>query len=298
MDGAGMTTCAQRKVIAFLVLTFALCIPFYSLIISAGTVNAAGGLYAAGLTWCPGVACLLTRLIFQRNLRGVGGAWGKTRYQISGYIIPLAACIAVYGIAWVAGIGGLSVEALRSGHDLFGIVTTASPLSTIILTATLVLLESAIFTTGEELGWRGLLVPELATLTGYPWAALITGLVWALFHYPLILYSDYTSGAPLWYVTVVFTVGIVAGSFVVSWLRLRSGSLWTAVIMHASHNAFTGLFNQLTISRRWTEFFTTEYGLGLAIAYSAVAYWCWKRRTSVPRLVARDDMRSAVRQTA
>ena len=293
-----MTDSARNKAIAFVALTFALSFPFYVLIISAGTVNAAGGLYVAGIMWCPGLACLLTRLIFQRNLRGIGGRWGKTRYQVSGYVIPLVACVAVYGLAWATGIGGLSFERLRRGHDLFGIVATASPLSTITLTATLVLLELAIFTTGEELGWRGLLVPELATLLGYPRAALITGLVWAVFHYPLILYADYNSGAPLWYVTVVFTVGIVAGSFVVSWLRLRSGSLWTAVIMHASHNGFTGFFNQLTVSKRWTEFITTEYGAGLAIAYSVVAYWCWKHRASLPGSVPRDAMSQVSRRTA
>jgi uncharacterized protein len=127
---------------------------------------------------------------------------------------------------------------------------------------------------------------------------LITGLVWAVFHYPLILYADYNSGTPLWYVTFVFTVGIVAGSFVVSWLRLRSGSLWTAVIMHASHNGFTGLFNQLTVSKRWTPFITTEYGAGLAVAYSVVSYWCWKHRTSLRGSVQRDKMSQVSRQTA
>ena len=89
------------------------------------------------IMWCPGLACLLTRLIFQRNLRGIGGRWGKTRYQVSGYVIPLVACVAVYGLAWATGIGGLSFERLRRGHDLFGIVTTASPLSSSMGSSTL-----------------------------------------------------------------------------------------------------------------------------------------------------------------
>ncbi len=145
----------------------------------------------------------------------------------------------MYGFVWTTGIGGVSAEPLTRGGDVFGIVKSISPPLTVALTGTIVFLELAIFTTGEELGWRGLLVPELATLTGYTGAALVTGLLWALFHYPLLFFSDNNSGAPLWYVSLSFTVGIVAGSFIVSWLRLRSGSIWTAVIMHASHNDFT-----------------------------------------------------------
>ena len=97
-----MADSVRNKAIAFVALTFALSFPFYVLIISAGTVNAAGGLYVAGIMWCPGLACLLTRLIFQRNLRGVGGVGQDA-------------------------LPGVRLRQLRRGHDLFGIVTTASP---------------------------------------------------------------------------------------------------------------------------------------------------------------------------
>ena len=273
---------ARKKVVLFLVLTFAFSTPFYFQIISAGTVNVAGGLYVAGIMWCPGLAALLTRLVFQRNLHGMGWRWGKTGYQGASYIIPVVACLAVYGLVWLMGIGALSTERLSKGTDIFGLIQSPAPLGTAALTATVVFLELAIFVTGEELGWRGLLVPELYRLTGYTRAAVITGLAWALFHYPLLFLADYNSSAPFWYVSLFFTLGITAGSFVAAWLRLRSGSVWTAVILHTSHNTFTGMFNQLTISREWTEYVTTEFGIGLAIAYSIIAYGCWRHRGKLP----------------
>jgi membrane protease YdiL (CAAX protease family) len=277
-----MKNSPRNKVVAFVVLTFALSAPFYFLIISSGSVNHGSDLYVAGIMWCPGMAALLTRLIFQRNLRGIGGGWGKTRYQAVAYAIPLGACLAVYGFAWATGIGGVSFARLAGGGDLFEILKSVSAPIAIAITATLSVLEMCLFTAGEELGWRGLLVPELTKSLGYTGAALITGILWALYHYPLLLFSDYHSAAPLWYVTPIFTVGIIAGSFIFSWFRLKSGSVWTAVIAHASHNVFTNLFNQATVSGRWTEYVTTEFGAGLAIVYVLVAVWCWKRRMSLP----------------
>ena len=51
-----MNNPARKNVIAFLVLAFAFSAPFYVRIISAGTINVAGGLYVAGIMWCRGVA--------------------------------------------------------------------------------------------------------------------------------------------------------------------------------------------------------------------------------------------------
>jgi hypothetical protein len=75
-------------------------------------------------------------------------------------------------------------------------------------------------------------------------------------------------------------------SFIYTWLRLMSGSIWPGVLLHASHNLFTGVFDQLTVDRGYTEYVTTEFGAGLAIVYVLVAYWCWSRRGSLPHQAA------------
>jgi membrane protease YdiL (CAAX protease family) len=281
---------AFKKVIVYLVLTFTLCIPFYYYIISAGAIEAGGGIYVIGLMWCPGVAALLTRLVFQRNLRGMGWGWGKTRYQVWSYLLPVIAGLAVYGITWSTGLGGFSSEGL-TGEAGFGL-----PLA-IANQATIGFLFAAIFALGEELGWRGLLVPELSKITGFTQLSLISGVIWGAYHAPILFFADYHSAAPIWYAFLVFIVGITAGSFIYAWFRLKSGSVWTAVILHASHNLFMqSVFDPLTVDRGYTEYFTTEFGLGLAIAYTLIAYWCWKQRGSLPQFASSEPEPAALAQ--
>ncbi len=40
--------------------------------------------------WAPGIAALVTRLLYRRNLRGFGWRLGKPRYLIISYLVPLA----------------------------------------------------------------------------------------------------------------------------------------------------------------------------------------------------------------
>jgi membrane protease YdiL (CAAX protease family) len=260
-------------VILFLVLTYALSSIFYALIISSGKLKP---LPTLGLMWCPGVAALILRLATQGNLRGTGWGWGRTRWQVLAYLAPPALALAVYGLAWSTGIGGLSPQGLLESAK--GIPW---PLPVILaIFATAGLLPSIVFALGEEIGWRGFLVPELAKTTSFTKTALISGAAWSVYHFPLILFANYNSGvAPKWYALLVFTWMVVAVSFVIAWLRLKSGSLWTAVILHASHNLFVqGIFDPLTKDRGITKYVTTEFGVGLALAYSAVAWYFWRRR--------------------
>ncbi|HXO18624.1 MAG TPA: CPBP family intramembrane glutamic endopeptidase, partial [Thermoanaerobaculia bacterium] len=145
--------------------------------------------------------------------------------------------------------------------------------------ATAGLLPSIVFALGEELGWRGFLVPELARMTSFTKTALISGAAWSVYHFPLILFANYNNGTPKGYALLVFTWMVVAVSFVIAWLRLKSGSLWTAVILHASHNLFIqDIFDPLTKDRGITKYVTTEFGVGLALVYSVAAWYCWRRR--------------------
>jgi hypothetical protein len=76
----------------------------------------------------------------------------------------------------------------------------------------------------------------------------------------------------------------IAASFVFAWLRLKSGSLWTAVILHASHNLFIQeIFDPLTKDRGITKYLTTEFGVGLALAYTLAAWYFWRRRGELPQ---------------
>ena len=96
------------------------------------------------------------------------------------------------------------------------------------------------FMLGEELGWRGYLYQ--ATVSWKPQRrVLFTGVVWGLWHAPLILmghnYPEYPiAGVGL---MVVFCTLL---AFLFDWSRARSGSVWSACVLHGIINGSAGLF--------------------------------------------------------
>lgn len=100
-------------------------------------------------------------------------------------------------------------------------------------------LVNSIFAAGEEIGWRGWLLPALRPLGLWP-ALVLHGAIWGLWHSPLILLG-YNFGYLDWRGVALMTVGCVMWGIIFGWSRLRSGSVWPAVIGHGSLNASAGL---------------------------------------------------------
>ena len=92
---------------------------------------------------------------------------------------------------------------------------------------------------GEEIGWRGWLLPALQPLGIWP-ALLISGVIWGLWHSPLILLG-YNFGLTDWRGVALMTAGCVIWGVLLGWSRIRSGSVWPAVIGHGALNASGGL---------------------------------------------------------
>lgn len=93
-------------------------------------------------------------------------------------------------------------------------------------------------TIGEELGWRGWLLPSLRPLGTWP-ALIVSGMVWGLWHAPIILLG-YNFGQPNVLGVVMMVGGCLCLGILIGWLRLRSGSLWPPVFAHAAFNASAG----------------------------------------------------------
>jgi membrane protease YdiL (CAAX protease family) len=276
----------RNKLALFLVLTAALSAVFHVLIARAGSIGANGGLYVAGLMWSPGVAALVTQLVTEGKLRGLGWRWGKTRYQLLSIALPLVIVSLTYAVVWLTGLGGFPdpafVEEEIMGQLDFEVSQTQAILIYAVVSATYGLAASSLTALGEEIGWRGFLVPELAQMSSFTKTALISGVIWALYHMPAILFADYNSAAPLWYGLICFTVMAIGASVVMAWIRLKSGSLWTAMFFHAAHNVFIQMiFSPLTTDTGVTEYVIDEFGAGLAIVYGVVAFVFWRMRDQV-----------------
>lgn len=260
-------TRVHKEILTFLILTFALSSVWYYLIISSGSLSTGGGWYPVALMWCPGIAALITTLIYRKSLGGLGWGWGRTRYQLSAYLLPIGYGLVVYGAVWLLGLGGIGE-------------TFSTNWLSWILFGTLLNCFAAL---GEEIGWRGFLVKRLAGVTSFTKLSLISGSIWALWHMPLILFADYNAGGPGWYSLLSFAVAVIAISFVYAWLRLKSGSVWTAMFLHASHNFWIqGFFDPLITDTGITKYLTGEFGAGLGIASILLAYLYWRKRYNLP----------------
>ncbi len=94
---------------------------------------------------------------------------------------------------------------------------------------------------GEELGWRGWLLPKLLRLGTVP-ALLISGVIWGLWHAPLILLGYNYVDAPGWLALTMMTGMCVLVGAVFAWLRIRSESVWPAALAHGAFNAAAGSY--------------------------------------------------------
>lgn len=93
-----------------------------------------------------------------------------------------------------------------------------------------IVLQTLVIGLGEEIGWRGWLLPTLTERHGMARATLITGVIWYFWHFPILLGGI---GVAFW-----FAVAVAGFSTLLSLLWLRSGgSIVPAAITHGSVNA-------------------------------------------------------------
>src|SRR6516165_187447 len=232
---------SRRQVATYLVLVFAFSSVFYFLVLRAHTLSAGAGLFVTGIMWCPALAAVVTLKLNARNLSELGWKWPQTGYALESWCVPLLYATIAYAVVWVGRLGGFpNHEFMDQLVTRMGLAVSAR-LSTIVyllLAGSFGLVRSLGTALGEEIGWRGFLVPELFKTTGFTATALISGAVWACWHYPVLIWGDYNSGTPTWYGLSCFTVLVLSISFVFAWMRLKSGSLWTGALLHASHNLY------------------------------------------------------------
>jgi membrane protease YdiL (CAAX protease family) len=230
-----------------------------------------------------GLATVGACLVCGRDLGSLGWHWGSWKYQYQSFLIPLAYVSIAYVGIWGLGLGGWYcssfVEELRAGYMLESWSDESIIALRFVLTATVsfVLLLPAVL--AEEVGWRGLLVPALSNNLGFTHVALLSGLLWSMWHWPIMFLGFYgNSGVPLAYQLVLFTACLVSMSFVMTYIRYRADSLWPAVVFHISHNVFLQkFFSPLTEETASTVWFADEFGLALPLVVAGFAYAYWRK---------------------
>ncbi len=211
----------------------------------------------------PAIAATLVRLFRHEGFADAGlrlaarGRHGVVRIYIAAYVLPPVLIAAGIGLAlltsvqhWAfsdnlhASARALTAQLQNMGQSLPSGFTAdqlalISFLAQTVLAFTLGILINMIFTFGEEFGWRGYLLPRLSPLGGIQ-AAIITGVVWGLWHAPLIILNGYNYPGHPWSGVVMMVIFTIALSMIFAWLRFRSGSVWPSTLAHAAINAQAG----------------------------------------------------------
>ncbi len=278
----------RRQLFTYLFLVLVLSSIFYFLIIKSGHLGSAFGLYVTGIMWCPAISAMLTCKLSGRSIASLGWKWGESRYQILSYLIPLAYATIAYVGVWLLHLGGFYdhdfVARVTKSFGLGNLPPWSSTAFYFALAGTVGMVSSCSTALGEEIGWRGFLVPHLAQRFTFTQTAIISGIVWSLWHYPILIFADYNAGTPTWYGLTCFTVMVISISFVFAWMRLKSGSLWTGALLHASHNLFVQrFFDPITTNTGKTPYIIGEFGAALALVSIGVAVYFWSRRDELPR---------------
>lgn len=193
--------------------------------------------------------------------------WGSFGLKRSGkrmwafaLFVPMILAGGAYGAALVLGVADLRDVDLTSSGVLSWIV---SLLSSVVFMTVLFL--------GEEIGWRGYMLPRVQQLTSRRRAALVTGFVHGCFHLPLILIATtYDVHGSRWLVAPVVVATITMGGVFYAYLWDRTGSVWPVSMAHGAVNIMFGLGAGAVVANSEADLAYVAGESGIA-TFSAVA---------------------------
>lgn len=271
-----MNTMTRNQVFCFLSIT---CI--ISAAIFVWMFNSAGDSIVAVLPmmYTPGVAAILTSLIFREGLSKFAWRAGRVRYWIYGLAAPLVVSLLSYGIVWSTEIADFTQQqvVLYKWARMIGFDLPAPFWAGFLAKLSVGTLVTTLFVFGEELGWTGYLTPRLRSYFSVPATSLLVGACWSLWHYPAIIGGFYGKGTPLWIALPGFTLVLIGASFFRTVLTDKSNSLWPSVILHASHNiVLMSMFYEMTIDHGNADYYVSEMGLLTGFVYVILGIVFWK----------------------
>lgn len=141
--------------------------------------------------WSPAVAAFLTLRIRGRAISSLPWRWGKWKDNYHAFMVPVLYVLIAYTLIWVLGLGGVpNAETLTgwaNSAGLEGISTRTLIVIMVLLLGTIGCIRAMSTIVGEEIGWRGFLVWELKKVLPFGGVALVSGIIWATWHWPIVI---------------------------------------------------------------------------------------------------------------
>ncbi len=273
---------SRSQILTFIAVTFG-----FSWAI-AGAIASLGGLthplaslliivFMAG----PAVGALVCAGLFNKGRRfeALGLKGGMNLWLVKAWLIGLS----VIGLSFLITITVPGIDVVNPANSLKEILGSVSPEAAAELDrpgmGLILLANAAIFGAAinsvilltEELGWRGWLWDYLKS-KGFWRATFVIGLLWGLWHVPLILMGhNYPSMPQIG--ALLFILYCVLMSPIFSYVRVKNGSVWAASVLHGTINAVAGvaLMSQSNMDMPWRG----TVGLGGLIVLAGVCVWVW-----------------------
>lgn len=249
--------------------------------------------------FAPAVASVVVRKWVTREGFADAGLKPRIKENRRWYFIALFLPLVVVGIltalAVVTGLGQPDFTFERAMKALVPGASTPVPSYLVFVTPFELLFTSIVATPllwGEEFGWRGYL--QLRLFPGRPLlAAVVTGLIWGVWHYPLNLRGYNFPDHPILGL-VVFPISTVLVSIIFGWLFQRSGSIWVTSLAHSATNAIGGSLTFLLFSGGADFIYVSYLGVLGWLPLGTLCLWLilngqFKSRTEKPETDKTDE---------
>ena len=238
-------------------------------------------IYVGALMMCPALSAFITLKLLKRPISGLPWDLKRLKYLRLSYLIPVGYIMISYMLIWFFGFGNmLNQETITDWSQELGMEGFGNPfvlLTMIVLLSIVGVVKNIGSTLGEEIGWRGFFIYELRKLFSFGGVSIISGLIWAIWHWPIIFLVYKGSGNLLFHIAA-FTVMIIAISVILAYYTFKSNSLWPAALFHSVHNIFIQkIFTPLTVTNENSTFWLDEYGLMLPIITTIFAIYFWRK---------------------
>ncbi|MGA9382141.1 MAG: CPBP family intramembrane glutamic endopeptidase [Phormidium sp.] len=251
-----------KGVLTYLAIAFVPAWLYWTMISIAGFSGTNPAFQAVALpgAFAPALACFIVRKwVTKEGFADAGLSLNfkqNWRYYLFAWLLPLGVTAVIIALATLFNFSqpDFSLQRFFSTLNLpDGIPETPNNIWFIILPT--LLIQAIIIAThivwGEEFGWRSYL--QIRLFAERPlMAAISTGLIWGIWHYPLIFlgYEQYKNQL---LGLLIFTGFTVLLSIILGWLRLKTGSVWAASLGHGATNAIGGSLTLMLFSgeRNW-----------------------------------------------
>ena len=229
------------------------------------------------LMWMPAVACIVANIVNLKDtkekfnlklfLNRCGFVKCRLSYILIGVLIPFIYLLIPYIIYWN----------IYPENFAYSGVPIINILSDCFLPAVIGVFTNLISATGEEIGWRGFLVPALNERYGIKKSLIITSLFWCLWHFPLLIWGGYMAGTSLLYSLIAFVLCIFPVGVIFGLIGLKSGSMWPCAFLHAAHNNFDQCIFGLITKGDNMMYFVSETGILTILCVWAIAIFMYSR---------------------